>query len=449
MLALEFPPVNSTGAFRYLKFIKHLYNFGIKVTIIAPPADDLIQIHPYSKVDDTLLKGLPADIDIIRVPLSEKAQYTIKEVTFKSKIRHYLNFKGDNLADSWHISLFNCVEKLVSTNRPDCIFVSLPPYSLGPLAAKIAGKFSIPLVADFRDEWSLNKSVPFPTILHYWYAKKMERFIFDYANKVTIVTPQLIQLFRKIHKQTFENKFELLTNGFDFDEVDFAKFSNKIASSGEKFIIGYSGSFYYDPRSSALSEKPFYKRPGIKKITYRQSVTREDWSYRSPLYFIKALAFLFSRRPDLKNIIFFHHIGHLAPWLVNMISEFELQNNFVSHGFLSKQENLLMQNNFNALLCTSEKVIDGEHYCLSSKVFDYIKMRKPILAFVTNGITKSFIEKCGCGIICDPDNFEESSFAIEKLVTQSMQFYPDKDYLDQFLPDNLSKKLAFVIKEIV
>ena len=446
MIALEFPPVNSTGCYRYLKFLKHINSHDIEVTVIIPTDEDLIMLHPNAKVDETLLINIPNSVKIFKLALSKKVEYTKKEITLKSKVQHYLNYKGEQVARAWKRSLTTCLEEMIKNESVDVVFVSVPPFSLGLVVAEILKKHSIPCIIDFRDEWSLNKGVPFPTYFHYRYAFRNEELMFKFASAITSVTPQLIKIFKQSHPIVPPDKFNLITNGFDFNEINISAFSNKGIADSEKYIIGYSGAYYFDPSSSSLAKLPFYKRPGIKKITYSQDQTKEDWSYRSPLYFFKVMSNLLARRPDLKNKLEFHHVGHIPNWLNEMVTQYNLQENFVAHGFVSKAENIALQNQFNALLCTSEKVINGEHYCISSKVFDYVQMKKPILGFVTPGAVKNFIEESGCGVIFDPDNTEESSMKLEQLINSNSVFIPNERYLKKYHAMNLTNNLESIIK---
>lgn len=447
ILALEFPPVNSTGCFRFLKFIRYLHESNIEAIVIAPPVEDLIRIHPNATVDNSLLEGIPDSVKIIEIPLEKDAAYTTNVFTFKSKLNNYLQINGDTLAKKWQANLFSSLEEVINQNKPDKIFVSLPPFSLGRLAVYISKKYAIPLITDFRDEWSLNKGIPFLTYLHFNKAYKNEETILKESAAVTVVTPQLSDIFKRIHKNIDPSKVHVLTNGFDSELGKLDDFRSIPVSELNEFIIGYSGSFYYDPNAALLSKQAFYKRRNFKKVSYQQSFTKEDWSYRSPLYFIKSLAELFKRRPDLRLVVKFHHIGHTPPWLFSMIAEYGLQDIFKSHGFVSKRKNIEIQKSFNALLCTSEKVNNEDHYCLSSKVFDYVQLQKPILGFVTDGITKEFIKKSGCGLILDPDKIMESSIILESLITKEQQFKPDKSYLEKFYPRNLTLELASIIKD--
>ena len=297
------------------------------------------------------------------------------------------------------------------------------------------------MVIDFRDERSLNKSIPFSTFMHYLYAFYTENYVFRNAAKISVVTPQLLEIFRRIHAKVDPNKFYLITNGLDFEEYDSIQFESLPNNGVDKFIIGYSGSYYYDPISHALAAVPAWKRPGMKKISYQQKHTSENWFYRSPYYFFKALRELFDRRADLVDKIEFHHVGHCPHWLNDMVGEFNLSENFITYGFVTKSENISIQKKFNLLLCTSEKLLNEDHYGLSSKVFDYVYLQKPLLGFVTPGITKDFIEKSGCGIICNPDDPIDSSYKIEYLYENRVIFKPDKEFLSAFKPDVLTLRL--------
>lgn len=448
MIALEFPPVNSTGCYRYLKFLKHLNSHDFEITVITPTDEDLIELHPNAKVDETLLIDIPDSVRIFKLALSKKVEYTKKEITLKSKVQHYLNYKGEQVARAWKKKLSTCLEEMIKNESVDVVFVSVPPFSLGLVVTEILRKHSIPCILDFRDEWSLNKGIPFPTYFHYRYAFRHEELMFKFASAITSVTPQLIKIFKNSHPSVSPDKFNLITNGFDFNKINTDVFSNRKISGSEKYIIGYSGSYYFDPSSSSLAKLPFYKRPGIKKITYSQNQTKEDWSYRSPVYFLKVMSNLINRRLDLKNRLEFHHIGHVPGWLNEMVAQYNLQGNFVAHGFVNKSENIALQSKFDALLCTSEKVINGEHYCLSSKVFDYVQMKKPILGFVTPGAVKDFIEQSGCGITFDPDNTEESSIKLEQLINSNLQFIPNESYLKKYHAMNLANNLKLIIKSM-
>jgi hypothetical protein len=132
-----------------------------------------------------------------------------------------------------------------------------------------------------------------------------------------------------------------------------------------------------------------------------------------------------------------------------MLEEFELTDIYHPHGFVTHTESLKIQNSFDAFLTTSEKVEGGEHYCLPSKIFDYVQKQKPILGFVTEGVQKQFLSESGLGIVCDPDDVQGSAQQIIELVSGKINISPDWNYLEQFHRKNAASKLAKVFKSIV
>ena len=176
---------------------------------------------------------------------------------------------------------------------------------------------------------------------------------------------------------------------------------------------------------------------------------KEDYLYKTPHFFFKALVELFKRRPDLKRIIKVKFIGETPEWLDAMIREFGLENNCCLYGPLLRNEALILQAKFDAFLSTTSKPIQGQEYALNTKVFDYIQMRKPILGFVADGPMKDFLKDCGLAFIFDPDKSHESSILLEKVVEGGYTLKPNSAYLSQFHRRYLTGKLAEIIKNVV
>ncbi len=69
----------------------------------------------------------------------------------------------------------------------------------------------------------------------------------------------------------------------------------------------------------------------------------ENWSYRSPKYFLLSLQNLLEKHPELKDKISFELIGNQPKWLAEMLAEYGLSENFVSHGFRTYKEVIEIQ----------------------------------------------------------------------------------------------------------
>jgi hypothetical protein len=443
-IALEFPPFNTTGSFRYVKFLKHLHEHDIRTTIICPTFEERTKIFPKAIVDERLLNEIKEYCTIIEVPIGK-----VDLMIAKSRADKIISaFKYNGLkTQNWKIEIIQFLKTYLKDNKVDFIFSSIPPYEIGLMASEIADYFKIKFLLDIRDEWSLNKSIPFATYFQYRNILKLERKLLERSYKILVVTPELISILRKIHKKVDAQKFHLLTNGFDFDELDF-KENLSLNLANQNLNVAYSGSFYYDPLLKELVQ-PFYKRKGLKKIGYRQSYTNEDWSFRSPYYFLAALNEVFKLEPNFRDRIFFHYVGNQPSWLKEMIDSFNLRSNFIGYGFVTKSRNLEILSNCNALLLTTEKVLNGRSYCISSKIFDYFSLNKLILAFVTEGDTKDLLLQTNNAKLFNPDDTLACAREIIKMFNNKVEFKVNVKEFEQFTSSQLTKKLNNIIRSSI
>lgn len=439
-LVMEFPPVNTTGNFRSLKFVKYLRMFGIEPVVVTFMEEEAASFFNAS-IDRKLLDELPGDTTIYRIHCDDGRKY--HSTHLRSFLTIFFSIK-DNLAKRWRKYLFGELDAIVARHRPQLVFTSLPPFSSGMLAAEIARKYDLRLVVDMRDLWALFGHAPLASRIHYHLMLNEERKIFSQAAAVIAVTPQMIKSMQRVHPRIDKSKFHFIPNGFDKEPELERTFVFK--SDKSKIVIGYVGSFYFEPKKRDDVFKPWWRKKGHKMFEY--SPVKQDWLYRSPYFFLKTIDYLIARYPELRARIQIEFIGKKPEWLDGMLKEFNLQENFLHHGFVSSQKALLLQQRFDLFLSTAEKVAGDQHYCLPSKVFDYVGQNKPILAFVTPGIQQEFMINSGLGVICDPDDIEESSMKLYKLISDGKLFAPNYEYIQSFKRSVLAEKLAEILQKI-
>lgn len=439
-LLMEFAPVNTTGNFRSLKFIKYLSQFGIQPIIVTFREEEGAK-YLHSHIDPALLNDLPQDAIVYRIHCDEL------KLPFRGKLGEFVSIFfsiKDSLAGRWRPYLLKEIDGIISKHQPTLLYTSLPPFSSGMLAVEVSKKFNLPLIVDMRDLWAMFGSSPLPTYFHYKLMVSEERKIFEHATAILGVTPQLIDTIKTTHPSVDQKKFHLIPNGFDRELGQPESFH--FDASKEKIVIGYVGAFYFVPRQRDNVFKPWWRKPAHQMLEYNP--VKQDWLYRSPYFFFKALHALFQKHPQLKNKVQIEFVGKKLAWLDEMLSELDLKSICVMHGFVDHKKSLALQKNFDLFLATSEKVIGGEHYCMPSKVFDYVGQKKPILGFVTEGIQKEFLERSGLAVICNPDDTQASAEKLYKLFTEGRTFTPNNEYLGQFNRLELAKKLAAVINDL-
>ena len=338
------------------------------------------------------------------------------------------------------------IADLIEQENPDALYVSLPPFSMSKIAVKLSTRFDLPLIVDMRDAWSQWTVAPWSTRLHYQKVLQEEKRLFETATQIIGVTQELVELFQDTHPTIPTQKFSVIPNGFDYKLELPVKIHSANLKNQEQIRIGYVGSFYFNPQSHKDEQLKWWQKPPHKMIRYAPG--KEDWSYRSPLYFLQSLETLLRDHPELKNRIRFEHIGNTPSWLLKALETANLSDIFISHGFVAKQRVMEIKRDFDFFLGTSEKIIDGQHYCLPSKIFDYLKDQKPILAFVTEGAQKDFLLNSGLGIFFDPDQPELASQKLFKLLQDGTIVTPNPAYLNLYQRRLSTKKLAQIITAI-
>lgn len=156
---------------------------------------------------------------------------------------------------------------------------------------------------------------------------------------------------------------------------------------------------------------------------------------------------MFEKFPELRSKVFVEFTGEMPAWLSPMVTSFNLNNNLVLRGFLKAGPLQDFQRSCDFFLATAEKIEGMEHFCLPSKLFDYVKIGKPILGFVTEGIQKEFLRHSGFGFTFDPDLFDENARRMAELFT-SKKREPMKirhDYIMKFSDQSQTKVLADII----
>ena len=108
---------------------------------------------------------------------------------------------------------------------------------------------------------------------------------------------------------------------------------------------------------------------------------------------------------------------------------------------------LKIQNTWNAILATSEKVVDGEHFCLPSKIFDVVNSKKRILAFVTSGSQEKFLKEYPQSVFLNPDNVEGSSKLLKKVINEGYDF-TSKSLDNSYSRHEQSQKLLSILANL-
>lgn len=441
-IAYEFPPLGGAGIRRSLILSRHLPEFGIAPVILTTDLASY-QRDKGDLVDLKLLDRVPSDITIERIPTRAPGARLPGKLGIWT--RSFLTLT-DDIAARWRTEVERRLPELLAKYQPKAIYVTLPPFSLAELACSIGKISQLPVLLDFRDAWSQCGHSPYMTWAHYQTVLRSERRCLQQAAAVVCVTEQIKRDMLSAQPCADAAKFRVIPNGFD-DELPRALKSGAASDGARPYVIGHVGSFYYSPTARQAMLNPWWRRRLTRWTHYLPR--KEDWLYRSPYFFFRALNRLFEQNAAMRKRIRVRFAGAHPDWLHQQVRQFNLGDVVEFLGYLSHKDCLAFQSACDCLLITSAKVIGGEDYCISSKSFEYIAAAKPVLAVVAPGAQRDFFANSGVAQVCDPDDSAGTASQMERLVSGQVEFQTNGAFLAGFRGREISRSLADALHGVI
>ena len=410
-LAFEFPPSAAGGVFRATKLAKYLARAGHQVDVVTIRAEDYGAWSSHG-LDESLLRDLPEEIRVHRVASGFPDWYwRLRESKLGARVADFLHW-GDPVSAFWWRRLRPVLDRLVVETRPDVLLATAPPFGVAALARRIARRYRLPWVMDWRDPWTLWRMAPFPSYAHYRYVRASEGGCLREAN-VSVCTSH-------VTREDWLGEFDgvdperLVTIYNGWDAEDLVSVTPELPPEGKR-RIAYVGSFYYEPAARDAIMRPFFRRAPHRWIHYRKR--REDWRYRSPYYFLRGLRLFADRRPELVERLDVTFAGTIPGWLPGMLEETGTTALVTLRGRVPHREAIALQAGADALLLTSAKVEGRPDYSIAGKTYEYLGLGRPVLAVVTPGAMRDLVTWAEAGTVADPDDTEAVAAAIERVVT--------------------------------
>ncbi len=438
-IAHQFPPIASSGSFRPAKFVKYLPQFNWQPYVITTQKISSLGF------DQTLTDDLPDGIAIRRIstPLPKPrdrmtswlAKYSpvLKQEISKTfdkewqplsrieqGLRFLIKFALFPLTliqyppiDSviyWSMKIISPAFRLIKSEDIEVIFTTSAPWSSlisGLILKKMTGR---PWVADMRDPWTTEelryKTESWRLVID----KYFERLCLRNTDVVIGVTPQwLNDLQRLAGEESAIGKYELITNGYD--ESDFADHSLPSLNSETEIMISHVGSMF---------------QGGLEPLLL--SLTNLNGKLLDRIRF------------DLIGYVHPHDLDSLAQSSVK--SSFNLQSKRVTHF-----QSLQIMRESHVLLLT----LPFEYY--PGKIFEYMRVGRPVLALVQHGPVAKLIEQARIGCVMYWENTDGLSKVVEQIGFDYEGFVheyyqPNWDFIHQFERQVLTQRLGSIFDRV-
>jgi glycosyltransferase involved in cell wall biosynthesis len=383
IITYYWPPSGGAGVQRWLKFVKYLPLYNWKPIVYTVDNGDI-------PVEDlSLLKDIPDNTTVLKTPIWEPYDFYRKftglgkdeklntgfpgksgKSTFKQKMAVWLrgNIFIPDARMFWIKPSVKYLKEYLYKNSVDVIVSTGPPHSLHLIALKLKKEFpEIKWVADFRDPWT-NIDFYLDLNLSKWADKKHHRLelkVIEEADEVVSIgktmNEELIEIYKTNNQGKPVEKFNVITNGFDEDDV-----LKSTVEKDKKFTIAHIGTI-------AKSRNP--------KILW------------------EVLQELISEYNEFKADLELKLVGKIDAVALESIAEYGIKNNVNLIDYLPHDKVIEEQMKSRVLLLIVNNTPNAKGI-LTGKFFEYLATKNPILAIgPVDGDLSEIINETRCGYI--------------------------------------------------
>lgn len=423
IITYYWPPAGGPGVQRWLKFAKYLPEFGWKPIIYTP------ENPSYPLLDESLMKDVPEDLEIVRTKIWEPYQLAEKlnksnkkfkagqfdvgsNQSWKSKLSIWVrgNFFIPDARVFWVQPSVKFLEQYLKINNIETIVTSGPPHSMHLIGLNLKKKFpDLKWIADFRDPWT--------EISYYKHLKltkksdkkhrQLESEVFKTAD-ITLATSYTdAENFRKNGANAF-----CITNGFD--ETDSSQTLRSSNSQSQKFTLSYIG---------VLEQ------------------------LRNPENLWKALDNLVKTNSDLAENFNLKFVGRIDDKILEVIEKSSLKDHIHNLGYVSHDKAVDEMAKSSLLLITNFPN-DSSKGIIPGKIFEYLATGKQIISFGPNeaDVAKILDETKAGKHFSYNDSKEIEDFILEKFeLWKNGNLLENTQNIEQFSRRNLTKQLSEIL----
>ena len=432
IITFYFAPFNETGAYRPLKFVKYLREYGWQPVVLTcknPGA---------STSDETLLGDVPSDVPIYKTtwfdvralfafrfrrsfqanpaPPVTRTPNQNRSSSLVSNVYHSIMKPDDKI--TWIPGTFTQALRIIKQEKISALFTTSPPHSIHLLGWLLETFTRIPWVADFRDPWmdhaldiDNNRFSPLDLKLYRFF----ERNVVEHAKAVVANTATNRTLMMNRYEHIAPHRFKAIYNGFDPE--DFPG-SNGQHRNHQKLELVYAGTLY-----DGMSER-FFKI--VNELVRQDNTLATQLQIRLIGSLENGIQRLLSRLPHLKPIL----------RIENRVPKSKLYTE------LSKSDVLLY-------FTYPSRHASG---WVPSKLYDYLALQKPIFCIGENGEAADIIRKSRAGTLASPDAPEQIQQQIRQYIALfekgKLRISPNETFIQQFHRRSQCEQLAEVLTQL-
>ena len=408
VVSYNFPPVGGAGVQRVTKFVKYLPDFGWDATVLTTE-NPSVPVY-----DESLLADIPPQTVVVKARTLEPG-YALKRIISASSSLTRSVSEGErsttSVGDSpsltlrvttvakrllrgianfllqpdpqvlWNSQAIEAGLRILGQQKHDAIFVTAPPFSSLMIGAELARRTGLPLMLDYRDEWSISNSYLENKRLG-WLSRTWQQhqqcLCVRAASALIATTQHSAESLQKVARASECRPLVThIYNGFDT-----ADFHDKLAPLPDAALESAN-----DPTQ-----------------TYKLAYIGTLWNLTSVEPVVRAVRQLAHRSPDLASRLELHFVGRRTAaqdeWLDQLGS---LPCRVIRQPYLDHDEALQLMRSADGL-CLLLSDLPEAGRVVPAKMFEYLAVRRPIFAIVPSGEVSSMLQDCPFAFVHSPSD---------------------------------------------
>ncbi|TMQ74572.1 glycosyltransferase [Candidatus Accumulibacter phosphatis] len=392
LFAWALPPNSNAGVYRPLSFIRYGTELGWRFDCFQGEVPENSREH-----GEELLAHIPIGTALHVVAKSSREPSFLWSPEIDGGFKNALKNAG------------YAIERL-RYDPPDVVIASGPPFYVFVAAYFVAKWFGVPLVLDYRDEWT---ECPFDFVSIGRHDQYWERRCLVSADAVLFTTQSHLDHQLSCFPELVKQRAYLVPNGWEPNDFAYdCGEHRKSTNFGSKiFNLAHIGSL---------------------------------GGHNLPHDFLGALEALLTDEPLWRERLVVHFVGRRSPEAANALNLFPFKDNLRIVGHVGKQEANRLMMEADCLLLIA--VPNLARY-LPGKLFDYVASLRPILVFGSPGEASSVVELLGNGLLCQPGSRDRLAECLKILSDSGGNLCTS--VVDHWLSNHRRERLARTVFQII
>jgi len=389
-------PTHTAGAIRAVNFVDALIESGLRViTLTVGHQESIERVSDGLTVYSVTENGqIPSEIDSSALP-------------------YWPGWKPipgpDPVARSFR-AVFRTAHGLIRQYEPGVLFATAPPFSSLVAGSQLAEQYNLPQILEFRDAWFTGMPWPYKNVIQRLGAKYWERRCVLSANRIITVTNAYRRILIDTYGPDVEKKTFTIRHGYDSrmqDDRQALPQIQPLSRQKNPFVITHTGQFQgFDVTSPQTFRRAWRSmRQGIARIVLGATSCNQlrlDWL--CPYNLMAAVAKAAAENPQFRQKYRLIFAGQKFDQIDQWAQQMNLEHVHQFGPLPSPQaRQIARQSDLLVLMLYGIKNCDY-HWCVPSKIYDYLSTGKPVLALLPPGEAGDLVTQAGTAFPAPPED---------------------------------------------